>query len=213
MIDFKLNVKGNFSAAAVMKQINYGTAVGLTKTAKEAQAAVVDAVKSDLTYRNNWLPQSNKFGIRVKTAKPNDLTADVHSNAGWLIKQKIGGQIDADTSNRRVFHYEYEGETYIARPTNVLRPVGSTKVLIKKLWPENLKNKYVIRTKKGTLLLMVRFGPGREGSVAMYILDKDISIKPKDEFYAPAQKVIKEQLADNVHREVQYALDNIREVK
>jgi len=49
----------------IMKQVNFGTAKGLTDTAKQGQAAVVGAIKGTFTTRGNWFNQNMKHGIKI----------------------------------------------------------------------------------------------------------------------------------------------------
>jgi hypothetical protein len=207
MIDLGLKVtKRPPTAANIIKQITFGTAVGFTKTAKSAQAAVQGEVTHDFTYRNNWLPQSNKFGIRVKSAKPTDLTAEIYTAAGWLAKQKIGGTAYAG-QGRRVYPYFYNGKLYVAIPSKDLRPQKSTTVLKRSLWPQNLKNRFVFKTKKkGTLVLAVRTGPAKKDIQIMYILVDAIQFKKKDAFTPPIQKVVDRELHANVLTGISQAL-------
>jgi hypothetical protein len=193
------------SAASIIKQINYGTAVGLTRTAKQAQAAVPGEVQKDFTYRNRWLPASNKFGIRITPATRDNLTASIQTAAGWLAKQKIGGTTSAG-QRRRTFPYTYDGKEYIAIPSKELRPHGSTKVLIKRLWPGNLKNRFVIKAKDGTLLLAVRFGPGSKNVAIMYLLVPSVEVKAKDAFTPPIERVVRENLQTNIATEIEKAI-------
>jgi hypothetical protein len=197
------------SAASIIKQINYGTAVGLTRTAKQAQAAVQSDVPKQFTYRNRWLPQSNKFGIRITSATPAQLTASIQTNADWLQKQKEGGNISA-SADVRTFHYTYAGKRYIAIPSRLLRPKGSTKVISKSLWPSALRRKkgaFVILTRGSkTPILMVRFAPGKDGYEAMYILKPDVPIKAKDAFTPPIERVVRENLQTNIATGIENAL-------
>lgn len=204
-------VKRPPTAAAIIRQITYGIAVGFTRTAKQAQAAVAPEVSKDFTYRNNWLPASNKFGIRVQTATPQRLSASIYTAAGWLAKQKIGGTAEAN-QNRRVFPYKYNGQDYVAVPSSELRPKGSTKVLAKRYWPSNLKNAFVIKAKDGTLLLAVRFRIGRDYNdiSIMYILVPRVRFKSKDAFTPPIQRVVDAYLQQNVLREITQAVQNIK---
>lgn len=201
-------IKSPPSADKLAKQLDYGTAVGMTKTAKQAQTAIVTATKSGFTTRGSWFQQNNKFGIRVKTAKPTDLTAAIQTNADWLQKQKEGGHIPA-SKDVRTFHITYAGKRYIAVPTPELRPHGSTKVLSKSLWPSTLqkrKGAFVIKSRKtGTLVLMVRFAGGKDGYTPMYILIPDEQIKPKDTFFEPAQQTVDKNLGPNIADAIEQA--------
>lgn len=217
MIDFKLNVKGNFSSAAVMKQINYGTAVALTKTAKSIQQGIQYEAKKVFTIRKEWLDQKTPVGIKVKPARPNDLKAEVYSNAYFLPLQDTGGT-------------KLPYKNWIAIPTKNVRP--NDKALIPKaLLPHNLKNAFIVTTKQGVTLLCVRGAVGLNtrgqqrllgkratkaagrSMLVMYVLVKQARIKETGVFMKTANYYAERWLAVHIQREVQYALDNIREVK
>lgn len=206
MIDLGLKVtKRPPTAANIIKQMNFGTAVGFTKTAKSAQAAVQAEVQHDFTYRNNWLPQGNKFGIRVTPATATKLSASIQTQAGWLAKQKIGGTAAAG-QGRRVFPYWFDGKLFVAIPSTELRPKGSTKVLSRRLWPQNLKNRFVVPLANGNKLLGVRFGPGRNDVTIMYILVPEVAFKSKDAFTPPIQRIVDRDLHANVLTAISQAL-------
>jgi hypothetical protein len=202
-------VKSPPSAASQIKQINFGTAVGITRTLQAAQKAVPAEVQKDFTYRNRWLGSGNPFSIQITRAeaKDNPPTGSIQTRAGWLAKQKIGGEVQAG-QRRRTFPYTYDGKEYIAIPSKELRPRGSTKVLSQRYWPSNLKNAFVIKAKDGTLMLAVRFKSGRDFSdiSIMYILVPNIEVKKKDAFTPPIEKVVAAQLGPNIGSEIEKAL-------
>lgn len=191
------------SAESIAKNMRFGIAVGLTETAKQGQAAVQDALRSTFTLRGGWFEQSNKFGIKIKPAKKDDLSAEVRTNADWLEKQREGGNIPA-SKDERIFHYTYKGRRYIAEPSRALRPRGSKKIIVKRLWPSTLRRKkstFVIVTRRSkTPVVMTRFAPGKDGYEAMYILRPDIMIQKQDTFSAPIEKAVKRRLDDNIQR-------------
>lgn len=197
----------------IYKQLRFGVAVGLTKTAKEGQSAVFGSLRGSFNLRGGWYKQSNKLGIKVKSAKRTDLSAEVRTDAEWLDKQKKGGTIHG-SENVRTFHYKYGGVRYIAEPSHELRPKGSKKIITKSLWPSRLRKRkraFVIKSRKsGTPVLMVRFAPGKDGYTPMYVLRRDISITPTDAFYDPITKVVKRRLPQNIAREIENALRSAR---
>jgi hypothetical protein len=202
-------VKRPWDAKSINKQINFGTAVGITKTLKAAQRAVPAEVQKDFTYRNRWLGPSNPFGIQITTASKEDNppTGSIQTRAGWLAKQKIGGEIEAG-QRKRVFPYTFEGKEYIAIPSNELRPHGSAKVLAQRYWPSNLKNAFVIKAKDGTLLLAVRFSVGRDYNdiAIMYVLVPRVDLHAKDAWTPAIEKVVREQLTTNIGNAIETAL-------
>jgi hypothetical protein len=78
-------------AAKLIKQFAFGTAVGLTKTAGEAQDAVKGAIRGKFTIRNKWM--DSPIGIKRKAANKNDvpIAAEVSTKAKFMKLQDEGG--------------------------------------------------------------------------------------------------------------------------
>jgi hypothetical protein len=79
------------SAEKIYSNIRFGTAMGLTKTAKDGQSAVLGALKGTFTLRGSWFQPGNKFGIKIKAATKDDLSAEVRTMADWLKIHEDGG--------------------------------------------------------------------------------------------------------------------------
>lgn len=71
-------------------QIIYAAAVAATKSAKQAQAASVAAIKAAFITRGAWYQPSSRFGVRVTPATKARLEATVKSLADWLIPHETG---------------------------------------------------------------------------------------------------------------------------
>jgi hypothetical protein len=198
-MEFGLSVKKGFPTEKVLKSMRFGVANALTQTAKQAQAAVQGELRGKFTLRGRWFEQNNKFGIKVKPAKPNALVAKVTTEAGWLAKQEAGGT-----------HLPFRN--FLAIPTENVRPKGSTKIIRGPLRPANLKNSFVIKSKKaGVSLLIQRYGRGKKKqNRVMYILVSRVNIKAAHVFYDPIKKVVERRLATNIQKYVQEALNTIR---
>lgn len=190
------------SANDIMRQINYGTAVGLTKTAKDGQDTVVKAVKATFTYRGRWLEQGNRFGIRVKPATKNDLESQVTTQADWLKLHEEGG-----TKNARTSHG-------VAIPQEKIRPRGSTKIIRGPLKPGALlaagKGAFVIKTAHGEAIVK-RMGRGKNKQlVFLYDFRPNVRVKKQSTFYEPLEKVVKRRIGQHISREIQNALKVMR---
>jgi hypothetical protein len=95
------------SAEKIYRNIQFGTAVGLTKTAKDGQAAALGALKGTFTLRNRWA-EIGPYAIKIKAATRDDLQAVVGTAADWLqihedggIKHAKGGRLAIPTENVR----------------------------------------------------------------------------------------------------------------
>src|SRR5688572_13527526 len=76
--------------AKVLRQLDFGTAVGLTKTAKEGQAAVVGALKGTFTLRGRWFEQNMRHGIKITPATPAKPRSEIKTAADWLEPHETG---------------------------------------------------------------------------------------------------------------------------
>ena len=189
-------VKAPPSADKILKNINYGTAVGLTKTAKEGQSAVVGALQGAFTIRNGWWRQNTPVGIKVKPATKTNLKAEIYTNAHFLPVHEQGGT-------------KIPYKNYIAVPTKFAQPNKSRRIPQANL-PKNLVGAFVI-TSNGTRLLVVRRTRGKnKGIVPMYVLTKKAKEKKVDIWEKPIEKVIHRRLNANVEREVTKALATMR---
>lgn len=191
------------SAAKIGKQLDFGVAVGLTQTAKEGQKAVHGALRGTFTLRGSWFKQSNKFGIKVKPAKKTDLTAEVGTAADWIEPHERGGMKKARGGN-------------VAIPQPFIRPKGSTKKIVSRLKPRNLKRTFVLKTKSGPVLYQrvksyaKHQGPTLSGKVtrrrtrtgsdiqAVYAFERGVRIRKQSTFYEPIEKVVKRRLGRNI---------------
>lgn len=192
----------------LLKNVKFGIAVGLTKTAKDGQKASQDAIRSTFTVRGNWWQQSNKFGIRITPAKRDELVAEVKTAADWLAIHETGGRKEPRGRN-------------LAVPTdNVKR--SKRQIIVKAQRPRNLKDAFVLNTRKGPVIFRRMFmnAKGRttgrkirgvKGAlVALFGLEPSVRIRKQSTFYEPIQKAVNENLVNNVAREIRNALDTMR---
>src|SRR5438445_1744194 len=96
MFNFSVKVtKAPPSAERIMKYMNNGIAIGLTKTAKEGQAAVIDKVEHGGIFinRKTWFAQQSPIGIKIKAASGDNVEAgaEVKTKAYFGPLQESGG--------------------------------------------------------------------------------------------------------------------------
>lgn len=174
------------------KNIKFGEVVGLTRTAKKAQAAVVDDLKSTFTLRGSWWMQANRFGIKIIPATKDKPEAAVVTRADWLELHETGG----DKKGR--------GGHRIAVPSKEVRR-NKRQIIQKGQRPRNLKNTFVIETKKGPVLAQrLKRGP-RKGLVILYGLEDSVPIKKESTFYEPIKDTVRKHLTEEIRRGIDYA--------
>jgi hypothetical protein len=185
------------SAEKIYKNIQFGTAVGLTKTAKEAQSAVLAALQSTFTLRGTWFQANNRFGIKIKPATKDDLSAEVRTMADWLKIHEDGGIKHAQSGR-------------LAVPTENVRR-NKRYIIPRNQRPKGLAGKaFVLMTKKGPVLAQRISRGKRKGMIVLYGLEGSARIKKQPTFHDPIQKVVDHRLTKNIEAGIQNALDTMR---
>jgi hypothetical protein len=185
------------SADKIYKNIQFGTAMGLTQTAKDGQSAVLSSLKSTFTLRNDWAQPSNKFGIKIKPATKDDLSAEVRTNADWLKIHEEGGIKHAQSGR-------------LAIPTDNVRR-NKRLIIPRNQRPKGLAGKaFVLMTKKGPVLAQRISRGKRKGLIVLYGLETSARIKKQSTFYEPIRKVVAARLNINIEAGIQKALDTMR---
>lgn len=189
-------VKAPPSADKILKNINYGTAVGLTKTAKEAQAAVISNMRSTFTIRNQWL--TSPIGIKITPATKTNLKAEIKTAARFLPMHEEGAT-------------KFPLHNHIAVPTKFAQPNKGSRIRAENK-PRALiasGQAAIVTSDKGTKILYAHKGP-RKGWVPMYILTPKAKQKKVDIWEKPIEKVLHRRLHANIEREVAKALATMR---
>jgi hypothetical protein len=185
------------SADKIYKNIQFGTAMGLTQTAKDGQSAVLSSLKSTFTLRNDWAQPSNKFGIKIKAATKDNLSAEVRTMADWLKPHEEGGIKHAQSGR-------------LAIPTDNVRR-NKRLIIPRNQRPKGLAGKaFVLMTKKGPVLAQRISRGKRKGLIVLYGLETSARIKKQSTFYDPLKKVVAARLNINIEAGIQKALDTMR---
>lgn len=166
--------------AKIMKNLKFGVAQGLNKIAKQAQAASMTAIRSTFTVRNTWSEPGNKFGIKVKGANKDNLTATVHSQAVWLLLHEEGGTKTPRDGNS------------IAIPTEMVKR-NKRDIITRANRPKGLGAKaFVVVSSTGGRRLARFKGAGQNKTVQfLYLFVRRARIKKQSTFYVPIEKKIR----------------------
>jgi hypothetical protein len=92
-IDIRSNVKeiAGFLRFVEKKQVRYATMVALTRTANDAQQAVIGEIPKRFNVTKKWWLPRQPTGIKRKIAKKDDLKSIVFTDAYFLPLQEEGG--------------------------------------------------------------------------------------------------------------------------
>jgi len=184
----------------IIKNLNFGTAVGLTKTAKEGQAAVFGAVKGAFKGPNNWL--RSPIGIKITPATPRTLRSEVKTSAKFLPLQDEGG-------------------TKLPYGNHLCIPATKGPLAGRRRIPPNMRPKaimdsgkgFITTTKSGTKIMGIRGLKSRgkyAGFTIMYVLIPKANIKAANVFYDPIKKVVDRRLAINIRNGIDHALKTMK---
>lgn len=182
------------SAESLLRQFAFGTSVGINKTVKEGQKAVIGQLRHTFTIRNNWLERS-PIAIKAKFSNKNQnpIQGEIYTLARFLPRHEEGG-------------IKLPYRHYLAVPADS-GPLNKAKRIPERLKPKNLQNAFILTTKSGTKLLCVRKSRGKnKGIVPYYVLIPKAQIKKVDIFYEPISKVVDRRLALNISNGIDNAL-------
>jgi hypothetical protein len=185
------------TGAELIKQVKFGTAVGLTKLAKAAQREVVTSITSTFTTRGRWFEQSNRMGIKITPAKPNKLYSEVKTLADWLESHERGGTKTP------------KGRSRLSVPLWGARPKGSRRVLSKSLRPQALLaagKAFMLKTPFGEIIATTRGRGSNSRIVPLYGLERSVKIRKRSTFYEPIRRVLAKNGTHILEREVINAL-------
>lgn len=183
------------AAAKILKQLAFGTAVGLTKTAKEGQAAVVKSLGSTFTLRGNWFQQNMRHGIKIKSATKDSLSAEIRTMADWLELHEKGGTKTPRQGSR------------LAIPTENVRR-NKRQIIAKANRPSALRGKrtFIIKTAKGDVLFQRKYKGKRSVIVPLFNLEPRAKIRKQSTFFDPIDQVVKTRLGPNIRDGITRAL-------
>lgn len=185
------------SGAEMTKQVNFGTALGLTNTAKTAQGEVVSTLKSTFTLRGGWFEQSNKFGIKITPARKDKLVAEVKTAADWLEPHEEG----RDKTGRG-------GD--LAIPTQEVRR-NKRDIISRANRPKGLGPKaFKLMTRRGPVLAQRMKRGSRKGLIILFGLEKTVKIKQRSTFYKPIKHIVDKNLKENIRSGVMKAFATMK---
>jgi len=179
------------------KNVTFGYARGLTRTAQKAQEDVVEGLRDKFTLRGRWWEKGNKYGIKIKPATTRNLESAVYTRANWLEIHEEGGTKEPSKSR------------YLSIPTENVRK-NKKDIIRKARRPRNLKNSFVIRD-GGQRLFMQRVGKGRRSSTrVMYVLDDRAKIEKKGTFLKASEKSVEKNRDQIMRKSIDDALRSTR---
>lgn len=177
----------------VGKQINFGTAKGLTDTAKDAQKEVVGAIKGTFITRGTWFQQNMRHGIKITPARKDKLQSAVHTLADWIEPHETGKDKTARGGN-------------VAVPTENVRR-NKRLIIPKAQRPRGMGDKlFVMQTRRGPVLAQRVTRGKNKGIRILYGLEKQVKIKKNSTFYEPIEKVVKGRLKQNIAAGIRFAM-------
>ena len=194
MIQIEANVRGvRQSLGGLEKQARFATAVALTRTAKDAQEEVRRQLPERFTIRTGWLAK----GIRVKSARKNDLEASVRVLDDFMALQETGG-------DRRSRSGKSLAIPYGARPNprSVTRPSKFPGQLLEK------PNHFIAPFHDDPQTHAVWRRGGRKGKKLklMYVFADQVRLEPRFDFMETVREVVEARFQENFNDALREAL-------
>ena len=187
------------TAAKIDRNLRFGVAMGLTETAKQGRKAVQGSIRGTFTVRGTWWREENKFGIKIKAAKRDDLSAEVRTMADWLVPHEKGGTKTATRGGR------------LAVPTDNVRR-NKRDIITRANRPSALRGKrtFVIKTSKGDVLFQRKYKGKRSFITPLYNLEPRVQIRRQSTFFQPIQTTVNRRLTRNIFAGMNKAMATMR---
>lgn len=196
--DVKINVSGELDSLLTLdRQLTFAAAQALTRTAKEAQKSAIATIQHTFTTRSQWYMPGNRFGVRITSARKDNLVASVHTDADWLALHEEGGV------------KERAGGGDLAVPIVGGARSNPRAKIRADLKPRALGNRaFVINTANGPVLFY-RKG-ARQKLTALYNLEPRARIRKASVIFEPTEKVVELFFGDIFERALQQALETAK---
>lgn len=170
------------------KHLTFAVAAAATATVKEAQQVVIEAIQDTFITRGSWFAPSNYFGIHYKPATTADPSAELTTNAYWLVPHEIGALKEAT-----------EGQ-FLAIPTAAIRP-DVQRTVPSNLRPRNLQNAFILNTKRGPQLFQRLNGQLRR----VYTLVDKVQIRKQSTVIEPTVRTVETRFIHHFANKLQEA--------
>lgn len=180
-----------------MKNINFGLARGLTRTAKDGQSAVLGSLHGNFQIRNRW-PEVGPLSIQVKPATTRDLSAEVRTRADFLLPHEEGKAKTPRTGK------------HVVVPTDQVRR-NKRQIIPRGQRPKGLAGKaFVLQTKNGPVLAQRITRGKRKGVIILYGMEPKVRIRKVSTFYEPIEKVVGRRGGRHISTSIGDALRTMR---
>jgi hypothetical protein len=179
------------------KQIRYATAVALTRSAEHAQESILSRTRDVFTIRKNWLTPGYMYGINRKTARADDLNAEVYTRAPWMLLQEEGG-------------IKLPKKQYLAVPQEGVRRTKKDLIPSSEK-PKALKRSFIIWTTKSGPMLFKRVNRGKGSKIKpMYAFERSAKIEGRWQFVRTGIATVKQVYAKIFAAAIKNALETAR---
>lgn len=189
-IPTEITVDGDVDAILTLdRQLQFAAAATATSVAQKSQKAAIAAIEQNFTTTNPWYLPSNYFGVHYTPATPDRPTAQVHSNAYWLVPHETGA-----------LKTPHDGP-YLAVPTDAIRP-DPRRPVPRSQRPANLPDAFVLQTRRGPKL----FERINNQLRVIYNLVKSVHIEKRSTIVAPTIETTAKEFAPTLAQKIAEAL-------
>lgn len=177
------------------RQVAFAASRAINETARQAQDSAIRAIQATFTTRARWFQPSNRFGVRVKPSRKDDLEATISTAADWLVPHETGGVKRARSGKDLAIAIVGTGGA---------RPRFSSK-LRANLKPRALGSQaFVIKTKNGPVLFYRR--GKRQRLTPLFAIEHSARIRKRSTVVEPTVKVFARRFDRNFDKALREAL-------
>jgi hypothetical protein len=178
------------------RQLPFAISKALNSTAEKIRTDTLQGAKAVLNIRGSWSNPRTKFGFNVKPSTKANLTAEIYTNADWMVMQEDGGIKTA--------------KGLIAIPTAEVRR-NKKDIITKGNRPKMAKGAFKVTMKDGKQFIAKRVGKGKNKRlVILYWLEKQANIKGVYKFHDIGMNTFKNNIEADMKSAIDYAMATAR---
>lgn len=190
MIATQTTVEGNLAGLLTLaKQIPFAAAWAATATVREAQQKVIRTIQETFITRNPWFAPSNYFGIHYKQATAEDPSAELSTNAYWLLPHEEGA-----------LKQPHDGQ-FLAIPTADIQP-DIRQQIPQNLRPRNLAEAFILKTARGPKLVQRINGRLR----TLYNFVNQVQVRKQSTVIEPTLEIFRTRYLPNFAEKLKEAI-------
>lgn len=133
MIELSAEIHGVEEVARITnrfaRQMTFAATKAINETLEGAQRETIESLQRHFIVRGTWYRPQQKYGIKAKFSRLNDLTASLYTAADWLVEHETGGTRTGKRAKKLAFPAVGPQQPRPQLPEKVVRALKPKRIL------------------------------------------------------------------------------------